>query len=203
MPQRLTSVAKLSLVEKLAIDLIRGSGSLAADSGAFKRLTDDAKRAEMKISALDCPFLTRDEINLLGCIALMQRQRADLTIDLPREMLVSIEACAKIISRQGLTLEYRNVSRMTRDAPVHVVFSAQNSVWQNRSAARPFRPTVLQQIVLRYVIQHKRVRTAELHRLGASRTIIDLMCKRGFIARIGFGLYALGPIATNIDTSGS
>lgn len=72
----------------------------------------------MVISALDSPYLGEDEAILLGLLALLQRQRAVLAVEIDPRLLRHLARGAASLSGHGIKLDYRNVARMTRDAPV-------------------------------------------------------------------------------------
>lgn len=125
-------VAKLSPIEKLAIDLIRGCRPArlgSDDCQDFVRLTQAAKGAGMVISALDCPYLGDDEATLLGCLALLQRQRAILALELDPQLLRCLARGAERLAGYGGRLEYRNVARISPGGSTR-----RKRAWRSRKA---------------------------------------------------------------------
>lgn len=121
MAAALIRVAKLSFVERMAVELIRGARPATPgsdDHRDFAAARREAGRAGLSVSPTGCPYLGADEATLLGYLTLLQRRRALLTLELDAHLQQRLERAADRLAERGLHLSYRNVSRMSPNAAV-------------------------------------------------------------------------------------
>jgi hypothetical protein len=150
----------------------------------------------MTLPATDCPYLGAGEIELLALLALFQRQRLNIEVDLDSALRDCLIRCAVWLDSASARLGYRTVTRSSvGSASMLQTDSMPRSKASDSESNGTTSSGTLQARTLRFVGDHGVVSTHELNRFGASRQMISIMFKRGLLKRVRFGAYAAAPEA--------
>lgn len=184
--------------EKLAVNLLRGAdGQVPAPSAepAFEALVQCARDLGMNIQPASNQCLGYDEAKLLAGLTLMQRHNPDQLIDIDPLLHPLLRDAAAALTVAGVRLNYRNVVRASASAHRHLSTAellTSPRTTKEASVSDPFGNFAVQAQIFQYVDAHGTVWFRELHRQGATRHLISMMCRRGLLRRVRHGVYSAG-----------
>ena len=126
-PNALPKVQKCARAEADVLILLRrGAASAAggaAEGDSFTALGAYLASQGLDIWPVEAPYLTSDELLVLGWIAYVQRQRADVAVLMTPALLEHLEACVKQLESANLRIPYSAAQRLNTlpDSPLAVV----------------------------------------------------------------------------------
>jgi hypothetical protein len=113
---RLTRMAQR---ERSIVRLIRSSIRLPNypdDSWTvISRLRELAVSEGLSIMPVEASFASRDEMKILGNLAMLQRQHVEYDLDVSQDMHAALRDCAILLDRLQLRLDWRNIVRVQAD----------------------------------------------------------------------------------------
>ena len=184
--------------EKLAVNLLRGSNNQESGRCAetvFRALAQRAGEVGMTVQPASSHCLGYDEAKLLASLTLLQRQNADQLVDVEPALHSLLCDAAAALSLAGVRLNYRNIVRASASAPRHPSAARLQTLpftGKEASVGDPFGSFAVQAQIFHYVDTHGAVWFRELHRQGATRHLISMMCRRGLLRRVKHGVYSAG-----------
>lgn len=196
---RVFSLARLTSRERYVIGLLRGADPSLA-SGALPDLFDRLRTAAARVGYHAGPgssaYATRDELCLLGALAGLQREHADLSIRLDGTLHPIARACARGLSQDGVFLHHAAFVRLIGMADTCRELSILLVPTIRPTRRQPLRlptPGTLQAKALHFVQERGNTSTRDLSDYGVSRQVVSLMHKRGVIERVRVGVYRAAP----------
>lgn len=184
--------------EKLAVNLLRGSNNQESARGAepaFLALAQQAGELGMTVQPASSDCLGYDEAKLLAGLTLLQRQNADQLVNVEPGLHSLLREAAAALSLAGVRLDYRNIVRASASAQRHPSAARLQTLpftSKEASVSVPFGSFAVQAQIFQYVDTHGAVWFRELHRQGATRHLISMMCRRGLLRRVKHGVYTAG-----------
>lgn len=173
-------VAAQSPAERIVIELIRGAAAGAGDT-PFAALAREAAAVGMRILGPKAPFLTADEIALVGWIAYRQREW-ELSVEVaPAAIDDAAQACADVLTARNLRLAFLSVQRLS--------FLPGAAPTSATATQLPPGNGGLRARALSLVRGRPGVQARELRQAGISRQYLSRLCKAGILVRTGYGLY--------------
>lgn len=192
---RVFSLTRLTSRERHVIGLLRGTDPVVATGtlpDLLNRLRGAANEAGYCPGPSGSVYATRHELCLLGALAGLQRDHADLSIRLDKKLHPIALACAQRLSADGLLLHHIALIRLTgmtdtcRELSILLVPAIRSSL---RQPMRLPTPGTLQAKALRIVKGCGNATTRDLNAYGISRQVVSLMHKRGALERVRVGVY--------------
>lgn len=197
---RVFRLARLAARERYVIGLLRGPDpAVATDELAvlFDSLRAAIARFGFRAGPRDSGYSTMHELCVLGVLAGLQREQADLTIGLDRSVRPIALGCARELAGRGVHLHHATLFRLTgyaeacRELSIRVA-TVRHSPVRRRAISLPS-PGTLQARALRFVQSRGATSTRELVDYGVSRQVVSLMHKRGVLDRVRTGIYQASP----------
>lgn len=180
-------VAGQGPTERIVIEMMRSAAAGGAADAGFAALVREARLAGMRILPSRAPFLTGDEVRLIGWVAYRQREW-EVSLPLaPDAIDAAAERCAEALKARRLRLPFLSVQRLAFVAGGAT--GAEDPALAPPAAAPAPRAGSLRAAAVSLARQRTNVHARELKRAGISRQYLSRLCKAGVLIRTGYGFY--------------
>ncbi len=197
---RALSLSRLTSRERHVIGLLREADPAVAKgalTAPFRTLREALARIGYRAGSGAGIYATRQELCLLGVLAALQRDQADVTIRLDASLRPIAHDCARALVREDMYLRHAALARLggyvetCRELLIDLV--AVRSPVQRRTAIRLPTPGTSQAMALRFVQERGATATRDFIEHGVSRQTISMMHKHGVLERVRYGVYCAAP----------
>ncbi|MFT3968189.1 MAG: type IV toxin-antitoxin system AbiEi family antitoxin domain-containing protein [Sphingobium sp.] len=179
--------------DRLAVGLLRGTTGLGRSEvhDAFAGLRTQLRDAGLHVLEPEAVILGADEGQILGWLALLQRQRLEPALKGSRIVTDQARRCAGHLLDLGIRLDYHHAIQSVASGEFASRLKALG--WDVESPDTLGLAESARQKVLKALSERGPLRTAEITALGVSRQMLVTMVKSGQIRRVRYGVYGVNP----------
>ena len=183
-------LARASRVERQVLEALRAAPHAvpwldAAALAALQALVARARGLTYQIWPAGTDYISRDELKMLGWLALVQRGRSDMLFAVDEALSAELRGAAEALKLSHL-LPFQAAMRVGH-APLPAPVTADHDRVARRY--RPARPWLKRDRAIAFVSERGRVSTEALCALGLSRQYISVLCGEGVLIRVCQGYY--------------
>lgn len=171
-----------SVSQETCVAHARGCRLAQATSEPLSALAVSALAAGYSFRPVAAPHISKDELRLVGWLALLQRERSDDPVIVDPVLLDELKRCATALKNAGFRLPYQAVLRAG-----FIIDGQIGSAGRDDEQPRPLNSLSAKAVA--YARERGCVPTQAFGEIGVSRQHLSKLCRNGALLRVRHGFY--------------